>query len=603
MTGRSTYALPETIGGYRVLRRISKGGMGEVLLGAREGQHGFSKRVAIKVVLPHLVDDEAYKTMFFDEARLASRLSHPNVCQVFDFGEDQGVWYLVMEYVDGVPLENLRRAHAAQGTRPPPELAALLVAQAARGLHHAHSALGDDGRPLGVVHRDVSPQNLLVTYDGCTKLLDFGIARSRGRERVTQMGVVRGKPGYMAPEQTVGEELDARTDIFQLGIVLWELLTSEELFVRENIYHSIRAVMEEDVPDVRDKAPGIDDGYAHVLAQALARDRAQRFSNADAFARALDEVINRAGRPVTDAVLADHVRRVVPRPPEVEGRPPRPQHVIDSLPTMEDEAPPQPHGRVEGAATAVLGGGAPGRPQGRATAVVSDPPATSPPSATPVTVGEPPASLKVIVHDERSVGERIGEPSTAAYLVGLARRRRATTLAVVALLVALVVGIGLVVTDGAAPAPEVAKPSATEPSPPSPAAPVDEVVPPPPTAPAAEPEETVAAAKVPTKKPTRRRARPAPAARPPPKPVEPAPKAPVAQPAAAEGHGYLRITKEGTWANVRVDGKMLGSTPILRHRVPAGHHVVEVLAADTGDVLLTRKVTVDKDATRRVHVK
>jgi serine/threonine-protein kinase len=580
--GASLPPLPERLAGYRVVRRLSAGGMGEVLLASREAGHGFAKRVAIKTVLPHLTDKEDYRSMFFDEARLASRLNHPNVCQVFDFGEDAGRYFLVMEFVDGVSVEHLRDAHKEAGTCMPPELAALVVAQAARGLHHAHTLRGDDGELLGVVHRDVSPQNLLVTYSGATKVLDFGIAKSRERDNVTQMGVVRGKPGYMAPEQTVGDELDSRTDIFQLGIVLWELLTSRELFVRENIYASIRAVVEEPIPDVRGEVPGIPDGFSDVLQHALTRDPEGRFSNADAFARALDEVIGRTGRPVTEAALGDHVRALIPPPAhaeEVSG--------ATSAAEGEERGKTEVSGRPEGARTAVMGTPSSGDNADAGTSAADDP---------------APAPLRVQT-------PKISSPGLTTGIAVLDRGRWRLWAAVGGAAAVALAVVSLAVGGGDAP-PEAPRPSEA-PADPPPEAPAD--APPTEPTPTADPPADEAGAGPVADAPRRRGRRRGRAPRDPQPVEEPLETAPPVETSPAEdarakatvvpaGAGWLTVVA-ARWAEVHVDGKRVGKTPLRNHKLVAGSHIVELIDPGTGAVRLKRTVEVKEGEQTRIKDK
>lgn len=317
--------LPEIVGGYRIERRISEGGMGEVVLARKEGTRGFEKRVAIKLLLPQFLGSDEVKELFFSEARLAARLSHPNVCQVYDFGEEADLYYIVMEYIDGVSVEQIMRFHHQRADRLPIALACRIVADAARGLHHAHTLRDDADQLLAVVHRDVSPQNLIVTYDGCTKILDFGIAKSRDKVVTTQQGIVRGKPGYMSPEQTRAEPLDARSDIFSLGTVLHELLSGEQLFIRGNIFATITAIASDPVPDLREVS-GVPAELASIVELALDRNPAGRWESAAELARVLERVMTRNGLHATATELASylelqHGRPALTTPPGMRASP------------------------------------------------------------------------------------------------------------------------------------------------------------------------------------------------------------------------------------------------------------------------------------------
>ena len=227
---RRTVAAGASLGGYQVESKLGTGGMAEVYAARRDGPHGFSKRVAIKRILPAAAEDVAFVSMFIEEASLAARLSHPNIVQVFDFGDDNGELYLAMELVEGTSLGRLLRAAAARKETLPLNVALYLTAQAARALDYAHRLRGSAGEPLGLVHRDVSPGNLLLTRTGHLKLADFGIACTLAGERHTGDNDLRGKLGYMSPEQVQGRPLDGKSDVFTLSVILAELLIGQPLF-------------------------------------------------------------------------------------------------------------------------------------------------------------------------------------------------------------------------------------------------------------------------------------------------------------------------------------------------------------------------------------
>ena len=220
----------QTIAGYEIVRYVRSGGMASLYLGRRRGAAGFSKPVAIKIVHPHLAREPRFVQMFLDEARLASLIDHPNVVRTEELLEDAGTYMMVMEFVHGVSLFQLLKRLADEGRRLGPDLVAWIGAQIADGLDAAHETRGDDGQLLDVVHRDVSPQNVLLSWSGHVKLIDFGVAKSLAKTNRTAVGVIRGKVGYMAPEQATARPVDRRTDVYALGIVLWELLTSRRLF-------------------------------------------------------------------------------------------------------------------------------------------------------------------------------------------------------------------------------------------------------------------------------------------------------------------------------------------------------------------------------------
>lgn len=271
----------QRLGPYSLVEEVGYGGMGTVFLARREGPRGFRKAVALKVIHPHLAKQDEFVTMFLDEARIAAAMSHPNVAQVHELGEEDSGLFLAMEYLHGEPLSALMEC----GHAIAPAVAASIVIGAARGLHHAHEAKGEDGNPLGLVHRDVSPQNIFVTFDGHVKVTDFGIAKAEGRlAKATQTGRIKGKCAYLAPEQTHGGTIDRRSDVFALGIVLWELLAGERLFRADTDAETLMRIVDHDVPPLT----GIDPQLASIAETALAALPEERFDSAEAFANALE---------------------------------------------------------------------------------------------------------------------------------------------------------------------------------------------------------------------------------------------------------------------------------------------------------------------------
>src|SRR5215510_13595536 len=242
-------AAAHSFGKYSLVARLATGGMAEIFLARLQGAAGFEKLVCIKRILPHLARDKQFVAMFLDEARIAARITHPNVCQVFELGEIDGSYYIAMEYLEGVPLSCFRR-HDHDGPLPAPRLVAGIAVQACEGLHHAHQLKASDGRRMDLVHRDVSPQNLFVTIDGIVKVLDFGIAKVQDASVRTTTGAVKGTYAYMAPEQLRGERLDRRTDVFAMGIVMWETLAQKHLFRRETDFLTFQAITTDPIPHI-----------------------------------------------------------------------------------------------------------------------------------------------------------------------------------------------------------------------------------------------------------------------------------------------------------------------------------------------------------------
>jgi serine/threonine-protein kinase len=273
-----------TVGRYELIHRLGHGGMAAVYLGRATGRAGFEKLVAVKVIHPHLAAEPEFVEMFLDEARIAARLHHPHVVEIHDLGDADGVFFMVMEYVEGETLASLLRQLRKQGERLPLSAVLQVVADACEGLAAAHDLTHVDGRPMHVVHRDVSPHNLLVSMDGRVKVVDFGIAKATGRRSSTRTGQLRGKLAYMSPEQAGGESIDHRTDLFALGAVLWELLTNERLFTAETESETLARVMACEVPDIRERGD-VPAGVAALVTRALSRKPEARFSTAQEMLR------------------------------------------------------------------------------------------------------------------------------------------------------------------------------------------------------------------------------------------------------------------------------------------------------------------------------
>jgi hypothetical protein len=279
--GTAAWETGARIGPYLLVDRIALGGMAEIWAARQTGLAGFERLVVIKRMAEALSGDPDFVAMFLDEARLAAQLTHPNIVHVLDLGEHGGSYFLAMEYLNGENLATVARTGVLQKTPLPPVLAAYVAAQAAAGLSHAHTKAGIDGKPLHVVHRDVSPQNLVLTYDGLVKVVDFGIARAANRAALTTGNALKGKLGYMSPEQAMGRELDARSDVFALGIVLHEALTSKRLFLFDD-FPAARAGICEGPPPSPPSADNADvpaDLDAIVL-RALARPVDERYPSA-----------------------------------------------------------------------------------------------------------------------------------------------------------------------------------------------------------------------------------------------------------------------------------------------------------------------------------
>lgn len=293
---------------YHVLDRIAAGGMAEVYRGESAGIEGFRKKVAIKRVLPKLSANREFIQMFLDEARLCAYLSHSKCVQVFDIGQGAGAHFIVMEYVDGADLKEVLEFLASKNQPMRVEVACRIAMDVCEGLAYAHQACDHAGRPLEIVHRDISPHNVLMTRFGEVKLVDFGLAKASSHLTDEDEDIVKGKFGYLAPEVTLGQGADRRVDIFAAGILLWEMLCGRRLFLGESDVETFKLVRDANIPDPRHYRQDIGEDLVRVLAKALARDRTQRYQTADEFSRDLGIVAMRMQRPVTYLDIAAHVR-------------------------------------------------------------------------------------------------------------------------------------------------------------------------------------------------------------------------------------------------------------------------------------------------------
>ncbi len=286
-------SVPDKIGRYAIIGRLATGGMAEIFLGRISGPSGFERLVVIKRALPNLASNPSFVAMFLDEARTVARIRHPNVVQVHELGEGDDHLFLAMEYLEGESVQGLLRRLHKVGEKLDPTLAMHIAAEACRGLDAAHNLEDDDGRPLGVVHRDVSPQNLFVTYDGMVKVLDFGIAKASDRSAQTEPGTVRGKFAYMSPEQCMGQSLDRTSDVFALGIVLHEMLTQQRLFKRKSQLAQMKAICEDVIPTPRLIAADTPAVFSAACMGALAREPGERHGSCRAFRGALLEALQK----------------------------------------------------------------------------------------------------------------------------------------------------------------------------------------------------------------------------------------------------------------------------------------------------------------------
>lgn len=279
-------------GRYYLLDRVAVGGMAEIFLAKTFGHAGFEKILVVKRIREQFAEDPAFVAMFVDEAKLSAQLVHPNIVQVHDFGKHGMHWFIAMEAVHGKDLKSLMRRLAERGERMPIELAAVIAHEVARGLHYAHTRTDPAGNPLHIVHRDVSPSNVLISYEGHVKLVDFGIAKAETtRDETAEAHLLKGKFQYMSPEQTLREELDHRSDVFAAGICLWEMLTGHRLFRREADYEVIAAIRAGQVAPPSDYNPDVPPTLDAICLEALRVDRTTRTTDAGVLQRQLQDFL------------------------------------------------------------------------------------------------------------------------------------------------------------------------------------------------------------------------------------------------------------------------------------------------------------------------
>jgi serine/threonine-protein kinase len=552
---------PQPFGKYMLIGKLGHGGMAEVLLAVMSGKAGFRKLVVLKRLHPQLEAEPGFVDMFLDEARLAAQLDHPNCVQTTEVGEVDGLHFLAMEHMDGQGLERLLRATAHGGEVLAPALAVRIVADALDGLGYAHELKSFDGTPLGVVHRDVSPQNIFVTYNGVVKLLDFGIAKAESNVVETRTGVVKGKYAYIAPEQALGEGVDARADLWSMAVVLWECLTSRRLFKSTNELATLQETLRAEIKPPSTYNPAIDRELDSLVMRGLQRDVDYRFQSAAEFKDALESWLARQPKPPGRREIAalmkqrfEEVQRVHKEKlavclAAIEVGPISVERMVEggghsgqfaSPPTTQDAAfanMTPSSARLIAAPTA--------------TASLTPPP--GPPPAAPTDPG-------------RALGWK---------LVAIA----SITLAAVALAIALPGREPQTVT--------VVTPAAPPASPPAEREGVGgraaEAVAP--VAPATSPmttTSTTTSASTPTvpagsdgeRRGGRRSGRRGAAATEAPAVEEPAPP-------PATGDGYLTLMTS-PWTTVTLDGRVLGDTPLVRERLPAGHHRLRLVNEDEG---------------------
>jgi hypothetical protein len=448
-------AQPRRIGRYEIVGALAHGGMAELFVARLPGIEGFTKRVVLKRVLPALASDREFVDMFIAEARIAATLDHQNIVQVHDIGQDADGYFFAMELLHGADVGDLLRTTQDKGGLPL-AIALELARAACAGLHYAHERTGPTGAPLGLVHRDISPQNMFVTFDGAVKLLDWGIAKAVQRisNHFTRSGTLRGKIPYMSPEQCRGEPLDRRSDVFSLAVVLWEMTVGERLFGArgESDFDTLKQIIEQDAPAPSARAADYPPELERIVMKATRRDPRERYQTADALQVDLEAFMRASSRWASTRDLAAFMtatyperaaetRQPEPTPPGKGGRivpfpraqgtdAPMPGRATVELPIEDALAPTQP---------------AAPQPQAPAPAPPASPAPVAPASAAPASAA----------------------PASASPSPGSPRRPRAAVLAAIALAVLAAVVLAFALGRSSAPAPSEGSQAS-----PSPGAPV-----------------------------------------------------------------------------------------------------------------------------------
>ncbi|MCB9630858.1 MAG: serine/threonine protein kinase [Sandaracinus sp.] len=330
-----------TFGPYELLERIGMGGMAEVFLARQRGEEGFERLIAIKRILPQVAEDDAFVRMFVDEAKIAVQLSHPNIAQIYDLGREGDTYFIAQEYVHGRDMGAIVERQQVAAPLPIP-FVLYVASKVCEALAHAHEAMGSGGRPLNLIHRDVSPSNVLVSFEGGVKVIDFGLAKAAGRLVTTQAGVVKGKLAYLSSEQARGLEIDSRSDLFSLGVCMFEWLTGQRLFQRRNDIETVVAVQKAEVPPLRALRPDAPPVLQQIVMHALAPDPDRRFQSAQEMHDALLSFIYDMRWTMKRKAVGEYVRALFPEAVLDEPVPMDDDVPRDTRPARAIEAAPEP---------------------------------------------------------------------------------------------------------------------------------------------------------------------------------------------------------------------------------------------------------------------
>lgn len=367
---------PVTFGKYTLLERIAVGGMAEVFMAVQTGVEGFEKRLAIKRIRPHLSGEEAFLKMFLQEAKLAAQLQHPNIVQIFDLGRIGDAYFIAMEYIQGRDMSRVVPKAEKLGIQFPTEYAVTIAASALDGLYFAHTKTDAAGAPLNIVHRDVTPENIMVAWNGNVKILDFGIAKANSQTDQTKAGEIKGKLSYMSPEQAMGKTLDARSDVFSLGIVLYEWITGYRLFTGENEMAILKAIIDGKIYPPSYFREDIPDEIERILMRALEKDRNLRYQSARDMQLDILEWLAHAEFAPSNAHLANFMKQIFSDEIAAE------QKAFASQAAWSRKTPPPPPMQTEEPSGNAQVGDAVGR-------------AKTPPGGSPAAAGKSPALIVV----------------------------------------------------------------------------------------------------------------------------------------------------------------------------------------------------------------
>jgi len=316
---------------YSITERVDQGGMAEVFRGVAESIHGFKKNVAIKRILPNLTKNEKFVAMFLDEAKLSLHLQHANIVQVFDIGIADDSYFLVMEFIDGCNLKALLERLKQRGRRISIAQAIYVMIEALKALNYAHHSEDVNGNPLNIVHRDISPPNILLSKNGEVKVVDFGLAKANTQIESTDPGVVKGKFSYLSPEAASGIEVDARADVFAIGILLWEMFTGRRLFYGDTDYQTVELVRQARIPSIAALNPEVEPELEEIVRKALARDPVNRYQEAADLSDALAQYLFSRRMKVTARDLAALVRDTQDERQRKKSLAPKHESLIDGL--------------------------------------------------------------------------------------------------------------------------------------------------------------------------------------------------------------------------------------------------------------------------------